>query len=61
MLYQIEGPAARDVAANFEERWRKQGPPLLQAKLVDLSSDEFDPKCTGADDQNEMWQCQVFR
>ena len=58
---QVEGPTAYDVAANFEERWRKQAPKELKAELVDLAGDEFDLKCPGPCDENEMWQCQIFR
>ena len=60
-MLQIEGPAAYDVAANFEERWRKQASEALKAELVDLVSDDFDPTCPGPCDASDMWQCQIFR
>lgn len=55
----LEGRAAWDVLANFEQRWRKQAPPEMAGCLLDLSQAELpDPGSFGDD---EPWNVQVFR
>jgi phospholipase D1/2 len=55
----LEGPAAWDVLANFEQRWRKQAPGDMRGCLVDLSPATFpDPVSF---DGNDPWNVQVFR
>ncbi|KAF0911414.1 hypothetical protein E2562_008292 [Oryza meyeriana var. granulata] len=55
----LEGRAAWDVLANFEQRWRKQAPPEMTGCLLDISLAEFpDPGSFGDDDS---WNVQVFR
>uniref|UniRef100_A0A0E0ESC0 Phospholipase D n=1 Tax=Oryza meridionalis TaxID=40149 RepID=A0A0E0ESC0_9ORYZ len=55
----LEGRAAWDVLANFEQRWRKQAPPEMAGCLLDLSQAELpDPGSFGDD---ESWNVQVFR
>ena len=38
MIFQVEGPVARDVLENFIERWEKQGPgtgtPYIDDKMM---------------------------
>ncbi|KAL5206250.1 hypothetical protein ABZP36_034459 [Zizania latifolia] len=54
----LEGRAAWDVLANFEQRWRKQAPAEMTGCLLDLSPAEFhDPGSFGDD----SWNVQVFR
>ncbi|KAJ1289710.1 hypothetical protein BS78_02G185300 [Paspalum vaginatum] len=55
----LEGPAAWDVLANFEQRWRKQAPEDMRGCLLDLSPATF-PDPVGFDD-TDSWNVQVFR
>ncbi|WVZ51178.1 hypothetical protein U9M48_002343 [Paspalum notatum var. saurae] len=57
----VEGPAARDVLDNFEQRWRKQGGG--DSLLVDLPRRPAAVPDEAAANQNaaESWNVQVFR
>ncbi|OAY65181.1 Phospholipase D alpha 1 [Ananas comosus] len=55
----LEGPAAWDVLANFEQRWRKQSPREMSDCLLNIRPEIFpDPS---PPDANESWNVQVFR
>jgi len=55
----LEGPIARDVVRNFEERWRRQVPDHAQS-LIDL--DDEGVVCDELPDLgNEKWSVQLFR
>lgn len=57
----LEGPAAWDVLANFEQRWKKQAPKRLSGRLLDdLSPATFPDPCSFHDDV-DPWNVQVFR
>ncbi|XP_062199434.1 phospholipase D alpha 1-like [Phragmites australis] len=55
----LEGPAAWDVLANFEQRWRKQAPEDMRGDLLQLSTETL-PDPVGFDD-TDSWNVQVFR
>ncbi|KAJ1255844.1 hypothetical protein BS78_K149800 [Paspalum vaginatum] len=55
----VEGPAARDVLDNFEQRWRKQGGG--GGLLVDLPRRPAVPDEAAANQNAESWNAQVFR
>ncbi|KAM0866858.1 hypothetical protein ACQ4PT_042370 [Festuca glaucescens] len=58
----IEGPAAWDVLANFEHRWKKQAPSRLRGCLLDLSPATFPDPCSFNDGgDTDSWNVQVFR
>jgi phospholipase D1/2 len=55
----LEGPAAWDVLANFEQRWRKQAPADMRGYLLDLTPSALpDPTSFG---DSDSWNVQVFR
>lgn len=60
----VEGPIARDIMKNFEERWRRQAETSEQS-LVTLNEDEFaNPESTEAfmpDYEGGPWNVQLFR
>eukprot|EP01125_Pyxidicula_operculata_P002185 TRINITY_DN12102_c0_g1_i1.p1 TRINITY_DN12102_c0_g1~~TRINITY_DN12102_c0_g1_i1.p1 ORF type:complete len:748 (-),score=181.20 TRINITY_DN12102_c0_g1_i1:105-2348(-) len=57
----VEGPAARDVLTNFEQRWHKQGrshvPKLLNISEIKQIIPAEDDVVTG----DEVWNVQLFR
>ncbi|RLM73359.1 phospholipase D alpha 1-like isoform X2 [Panicum miliaceum] len=55
-----EGPAAWDVLANFEQRWRKQAPEDMRGCLLDLSPAAL-PDPVAFDGDGDPWNLQVFR
>ncbi|KAI4990346.1 hypothetical protein ZWY2020_038709 [Hordeum vulgare] len=58
----LEGPAAWDVLANFEHRWKKQAPGKIRGCLLDLSPETFPDPCTfDNDDGTGSWNVQVLR
>ena len=60
----MEGPAAYDVALNFEERWRREAPSKLKDKLMTfdkLGKDSVDVDLNAKADGGDGWQCQVYR
>jgi phospholipase D1/2 len=57
----LEGPAAWDVLANFEQRWRKQAPEDLRGCLLDLSPAALPDPAGHDDDGTDSWNVQVFR
>ncbi|KAK3133350.1 hypothetical protein QOZ80_6AG0535410 [Eleusine coracana subsp. coracana] len=56
----IEGPAAWDVLANFEQRWRKQAPDHMRGCLLDDLTPAAFPDPATFDDA-DPWNVQVFR
>ncbi|CAN6210736.1 unnamed protein product [Urochloa humidicola] len=57
----LEGPAAWDVLANFEQRWRKQAPEELRGCLLDLTPEALPDPGFDDDDDDNPWNVQVFR
>jgi phospholipase D1/2 len=55
----VEGPAARDVLDNFEQRWRKQGGG--DSLLVELPRRSAVREESAAGQSAESWNVQVFR
>lgn len=56
----LEGPVARDVLLNFEQRWRKQG--HGDNLLVNVSAEVFMPPSEEVLlDDSETWNVQLFR
>ena len=60
----VEGPTARDIMRNFEERWRKQAEDRTRS-LFHIDEEEFDIESGGPDVANEAeggpWNCQLLR
>jgi len=57
----LEGPAALDVLANFEERWRRQAEDK-EGFLYEITEDEFiagNP--LPEDEEDDAWVAQIFR
>ena len=61
----MEGPAAYDVALNFEERWRREAPSKLKDKLMTFDKgvikDSVDVDLNAKADEGNGWQCQLYR
>eukprot|EP00668_Euglena_longa_P006170 GGOE01007318.1.p1 GENE.GGOE01007318.1~~GGOE01007318.1.p1 ORF type:complete len:833 (-),score=190.93 GGOE01007318.1:263-2443(-) len=61
----LEGPVARDVLQNFEDRWLKQAEPNTTLQSSSLHATDTDPQLTrAADDRapaSEAWAVQLFR
>eukprot|EP01012_Entosiphon_sulcatum_P013946 TRINITY_DN19104_c0_g1_i1.p1 TRINITY_DN19104_c0_g1~~TRINITY_DN19104_c0_g1_i1.p1 ORF type:complete len:1138 (+),score=138.76 TRINITY_DN19104_c0_g1_i1:101-3514(+) len=56
----LEGPVARDVMTNFEQRWRKQAKRSWRSMLFSLTSEFLSPQediYMGSD----LWHCQLLR
>ncbi|XP_057728813.1 phospholipase D alpha 1-like [Arachis stenosperma] len=59
----LEGPIARDVLKNFEQRWRKQGKKDVCLVEIDSLVDTFVPSSLDKfpEDDEETWNVQLFR
>ncbi|MED6111381.1 Phospholipase D [Stylosanthes scabra] len=59
----LEGPIARDVLKNFEQRWRKQGKKDVFLVEIDSLLDTFVPAPLEKfpEDNEEAWNVQLFR